>query len=165
MTDARRAPGGHAVSGFFVFCLIALFAVLATLLTLFGIRAYRSVYDASAMNGESQTVLSYIVNKVHSGDRAGGVTILDGKGAQALAIREPLDDGVYETRVYCYGGSLREYFCEPGDEFDPEYGEELTSLKALRFEWEEPWLLRVRIEREGAEPVEAHIALRGEVEP
>lgn len=165
--SARRTASGrgHAISSFFVFCLIALFAVLSTLLTLFGIRAYRSVYAASAANSEAQTVLSYLINKAHSGDRAGSVSVRVIDGMDVLCIAEPLDDGLYETRVFAMDGNLCEYFCEAGEAFDPELGSPLVAIQSLRLTMEQPWLIRVDIGREGAGNLRASIALRGEESP
>lgn len=165
MSRRERATQGHAISSFFVFCLIAVFAVLATLLTLFGIRAYRSVYDASASGSEEQIVLSYLANKVRMGDRAGGVTVGREGGMDVLTIREPLDGGMYETRIYCDGESLCEYFCEAGDGFDAELGTPLVALKSLRLAMEEPWLISLRAEREDGVALDTRIALRGEASP
>ena len=172
MTDAkpmksptRNARHGHAISGFFVLCLIALFAVLSTLLTLFGIRVYRSVYDASSANSESQIALSYLVNKVHSGDRAGCVTVSTVDGMDVLAIREPLEDGIFETRIFCQNGSLCEYFCEAGEAFDAELGTALADMSSLAVTFEEPWLLSIVINQDKTGSARTHVALRGEATP
>ena len=165
MSEHGSTSRNHAVSSLFVFCLIAVFALLATVLTLFGIRAYRSVYDASAGNSESQTALSYLVNKLHSADRAQGVEIRAEGGRDVLVLAEPLDGTIYETRIYCDGGSLREYFCEQGEPFDAELGEELASLNALRLTLEKPWLIRVELDQPDGRQLSAHVALRGEVAP
>lgn len=164
MSNVNSAAREHTISSFFVFCLIGLFAVLATTLTLFGVRAYRSVYEASAMNSEGQIALSYLQNKVQGGNGESGILLDESDGTQVLRLRERLDGEVYETRIYYKDGSLCEYFCRPSDEFDPSDGEALTPLEDFRIELVSPRLMKVTIRQSGAAEQSAHIALRaGEV--
>lgn len=166
MTKASRKGGGagrgHAVSGFFIFCLIGLFAVLAATLTLVSISAYRNVYEASTGNSEGQIVLSYLRNKVRASDRAGGVAVDSLGGRDVLCLRETLGGEEYETRVYCYGGSLCEYFCAAEEAFDPELGEALAPLQSLSLRMETPWLLAAEIRQEDGATLSARMALRAD---
>ncbi len=158
--EPGRAGRGHVISGFFVFCLIGLFAVLATTLTLVGINAYRSVYEASAGNSEGQIALSYLRGKVRAYDGAGRVVVETMDGLDVLCLRETIDGEMYETRIYCADGGLREYFCAVGDAFDPSLGEGLTELRSLAMRFEEPWLIRADIIKMDGTPQTAYMALR-----
>ncbi|MEG2314676.1 MAG: DUF4860 domain-containing protein [Clostridia bacterium] len=157
----RRSVGterSHAVSGFFVFCLIGLFALLSTTLTLISIRAYRNVDQASTRNSDEQIVLSYLLNKVHAYDAVGAVSIRTMDGVDLLCLRETADGTCYETRIYAADGMLREYFAEANEAFDPELGEPLCALSSLRIEMVDERLLRVEVG--GANSPLMHIALR-----
>lgn len=162
MTNKQRsnAPRGHAISGLFVFVLICMFALLATTLTLVGIRAYRGVSAASAVSSERQIALSYVVNKLHTADQLGGVRVLDTEVGQALGLREEVEGEQYETRIYCLDGQLCEYYCEIDDEFDAEMGTALTATRELRVSIEAPNLLLVELVQPDGTIDAAHVNLR-----
>lgn len=151
---------GHAVSGLFVFCLLCMFALLATTLTLVGINAYRSVNEAATSNSEQQIALSYLVNKLHAFDRAGGISVMESDSVQVLCLRETFDDELYETRIYCADGSLCEYFCEASEPFDAEMGIPLTQAAKMRISIKNPNLVLIEVIREDGSLSGAHVALR-----
>ena len=164
MSKATSAAREHTISGFFVFCLIGLFAVLTAVLTLFGVRAYRNVNEAAAMNSDGQIALSYLQNKAHSWDREDAVLLESRDGTEVLTLRERIDGVDYETRIYYYDGNLCECFCEADEPFDETLGEALAPLDAFSMELVKPWLLRVTLKPSGGGEQSAHIALRaGEV--
>lgn len=164
MSKAQNATREHTISGFFIFCLIGVFAVLLATLTLFGVRAYSSVHEASTVNSEGQIAISYLQNKVHSGDSSGNVAITSEGGVQLLILHETLDGEAYETRIYYHDGSLCECFCRADEPFDPALGSPLTELESFDIQAVEPWLIRVTLKQRGGGEQAAHIALRsGEV--
>lgn len=161
-----NAITNHAIGGLFIFCLIALFAVLAITLTLTGMRAYQSVSDASTGNSETQIVLSYVLNKVHATDQSGSVTVLEQDGVEYLCLNEDMEEDPYQTRIYALDGQMLEYFCSASDPFKPELGEELADVEQLSFTMETPNLLKVSVVMAGGEAEQLHIALRSrEVQP
>lgn len=157
-----NAMTSHAVGGLFIFCLIALFAVLAVTLTLTGMRAYQSVSEASAGNSEAQIVLSYLLNKTHAMDSAGSVSIQEENGVEYLCLNERWDDEVYQTRIYALDGQMLEYYCGAEDEFRPELGDPLADVQELTFRMQEPRLLAVSVILPDGTAEEMHIALRSQ---
>lgn len=162
MSEAERKAvvSRHSVSSLFVFFLIGLFAVLAVTLTLVGVRAYRSVSDASVNNSEGQIALSYLLNKVHSGDQEGGVQLKTLNGQQVLCLRETVEEQVFETRIYFAAGALREYYALEEEEFDPEMGEPIATLQGLSMEMTQPWLLKAQAVQPDGKQQEISVALR-----
>lgn len=160
-----NAMTSHAVGGLFIFCLIALFAVLAVTLTLTGMRAYQSVSEASVGNSEAQIVLSYLLNKTHALDTAGAVSIHEEDGIQYLCLDEYWGADVYETRIYAIDGELREYYCDAGDAFKPELGDPLADVQKLSFVMESPRLLTASVVLPDGSAQELHIALRSQEVP
>lgn len=158
----RRAQHGHAVSGFFVFCLLCLFALLATTLVMVGIRAYRGVYVSTAANSEEQIALSYLLNKIRSHDSIGEIELREMDGVELLCLQESIDGEQYETRIYCLDNGLYEYYCEKSDPFDPELGQRLTGAASVEIACEAPRLMRIEIAHEDGAVSSAHIALRVE---
>ncbi len=155
-----NAMTSHAVGGLFIFCLIALFAVLAVTLTLTGMRAYQSVSEASVGNSEAQIVLSYLLNKTHAMDSSGAVSIQEENGVEYLCLNEYWEDEIYQTRIYALDGQMLEYYCGSEDEFKPELGDPLADVKQLTFTMESPRLLTVAVVLPDDTQEELHIALR-----
>lgn len=151
---------GHAVSGFFVFCLLCLFALLATTLVMIGIRAYRGVYENTTANSEEQIALSYLLNKVRAYDSVDSIELKEIDGLQILCLQERIGDERYETRIYCADGGLQEYYCERNDPFDPEFGDRLAEAASLTIAFPNPNLMRIEIAHGDGDISSAHIALR-----
>lgn len=164
MSERRTVKTRHAMSGFFVFCLLGLFALLSAVLVMVGIRACQGVQAAADANSEEQIALSYVLNKVRAHDVTDSISLWNTDGRQVLCLKENLDGEWYETRIFCSDGKLCEYFCEVGEPFDRSMGEALTAAQALHLKAETPKLLYVQVTRVGGETLAAHAALRaGEV--
>jgi hypothetical protein len=157
-----NAITNHAIGGLFIFCLIALFAVLAVTLTLTGMKAYQSVSEASAGNSEAQIVLSYLLNKTHAMDVSGAVSIHEEQGLEYLCLDEYWEDEVYQTRIYAMDGQMLEYYCGAEDEFSPELGDPLADVQELSFAMESPRLLAVSVTLPDGTEEQLHIALRSQ---
>ena len=151
--------GSHAVSGVFIFLLVGLFAVSALLLTLIGTQVYRRVTDAGAQSVRMQTLMSYLNNKVHAYDRAGGVAVETRGGQPVLALREELDGESYTTLIYAQNGTVCEQLLWEGDELDAELGQPIAQASDLSFELDGA-LLTLRVAAETGESVTARVALR-----
>ncbi len=160
-----NAMTNHAVGGLFIFCLIALFAVLAVTLTLTGMRAYQSVSEASVGNSEAQIVLSYLLNKTHAMDTSGAVSIQKESGVEFLCLNEYWEDEIYQTRIYALDGQMLEYYCGSEDEFRPELGDPLADVQQLTFTMETPSILGVSVVLPDGTQEELHIALRSREVP
>ncbi|MBR4068207.1 MAG: DUF4860 domain-containing protein [Clostridia bacterium] len=157
-----NAITNHAIGGLFIFCLIALFAVMAVTLTLTGMKAYQSVSEASAGNSEAQIVLSYLLNKTHAMDVSGAVSIREEQGLEYLCLDEYWEDEVYQTRIYAMDGQMLEYYCGAEDEFSPELGDPLADVQELSFAMESPRLLAVSVTLPDGTEEQLHIALRSQ---
>lgn len=157
-----NAITNHAIGGLFIFCLIALFAVLAVTLTLTGMKAYQSVSEASVGNSEAQIVLSYLLNKTHAMDVSGAVSIQEQDGLEYLCLDEYWEDEVYQTRIYAMDGQMLEYYCGAEDEFSPELGDPLADVQNLSFAMKSPSLLAVSVTLPDGTEEQLHIALRSQ---
>ncbi len=162
---SSNAVTNHAIGGLFIFCLIALFAVLAVTLTLTGMRAYQSVNEASVGNSEAQIVLSYLLNKTHAMDSTDAISIHEENGIQYLCLNEVWGADVYQTRIYAVDGEMREYYCDAGDPFKPELGDPLSNVLKLSFAMESPRLLTAVVVLPDGSEQNLHIALRSQEVP
>lgn len=122
---------GRAVSGVFVFLLLGVFAVFATLLVLLGARAYQTTVARSEAHVNGRVLESFIVNTVRADDAAGAVSVETVDGLDALHIAYDYDGEWYDKWVYCYEGSLRELFTAREFGFVPADGERVCDARSM----------------------------------
>ena len=123
---------GHTISGAFVFLLLGLFAVLSTMLILFGAQAYRGTVERTADHADARVAASYIRNMVRAADQAGCVTVEEHDGLQVIALNDGDFEGdSYTTYIYAANGSLCELFTMTADGFRAESGETITDAQSL----------------------------------
>lgn len=150
----------HRVPGVFVFVLIGLFAVMSLTLSLIGLRVYHSVTDTADANSDSQMLLSYLGNKVHAHDTAGGVTVAQQDGLSTLRFLETLEGETYVTTVYAYQGAVWERLAPVSEAFEPDNGERLIAAETLQFAQLSPSLIEATVVLTGGEARTMRMALR-----
>ena len=128
MTNGRVSTQ-HSIQGVFVFVLLGVFAVLSTLIVLFGAQFYRNTVDQSAANNDCRVLNQYVRSMVRAEDADASMSVEEFDGVTALAMREMIDDEEYITWIYAYDGKLMELFTSMEDEFDPEAGSEVCPVK------------------------------------
>lgn len=130
----RFSERRHAVASVFIFVLLAAFAVFSTLLVLLGARAYAGIVARSEQGSSQRILVNYPLSKVRAGALRGAVSVEEEQGIPMLVLRQQIDDATYETRIYCYEGSLRELFFSPEEDggFYPEDGQELAAADLFR---------------------------------
>lgn len=112
MSERRTVKTRHAMSGFFVFCLLGLFALLSAVLVMVGIRACQGVQAAADANSEEQIALSYVLNKVRAHDVTDSISLWNTDGRQVLCLKENLDGEWYETRIFVLMASYASIFAK-----------------------------------------------------
>lgn len=115
----------------FNFALLAALALLSIALVAAGAGTYRRMADSARGNSDLRTTLSYLCGKVHSGDDA---AICEVGGVQVLTLSRQVNGDGYITYIYWHSGALKEYFSPEGQPFDPDYGEVIAEVRALRME-------------------------------
>ncbi len=116
-----------------VLVLCGVFALTALGSTLLGSGVYRACVENGERNSTCRTVLNYLAGQVRRGDN-GSLSVGSFGGSDALILSEEAAGSVYDTVVYCYGGSLYELYCERGSQLPPESGTELCALDGLDIE-------------------------------
>lgn len=122
---------GRAVSGAFVFLLLGVFAVFATLLVLLGARAYQSTVNRSEAHAAGRVLESFVMNAVRADDAAGAVSVETVDGLSALHIAYDYDGELYDKWIYCWDGSLRELFTSRDIGFDAAGGEPVCAAESM----------------------------------
>ena len=118
----------------FVILLLAIFALLSTLLVTMGAQLYRSTV-ARADNNNNARIMSAVVRSAVWAEDGGEVLIedLDTEEGQirVLSIVERYDDEAYYKRLFCYDGYLRESYSSEEREFEADDGETLCELASF----------------------------------
>ena len=148
----------HAISGVFVFLLLGIFAVFSTVMVLLGARTYKATSERTQEHNENRVAGAYVRSMVRADDGRDALALEDFGGVQTVTMRYDYDGDLYYTRLYAYGGSLRELFTEADFEFDPEQGEPVCALEGLTAEMD-GGLLTMHLTG-GDEETTVHVALR-----
>ena len=127
-----RRESSHAIAGVFVFLLLGVFAVFSTMLVLFGAQAYRTTTERSAAHEADRTLYSYMLNTLRGDDYAGTVGLNSEDGIDMVTVAYDYGGDLFEKRVYCYDGYLREMLMSVGNEFVPEAGEQVCEASNFR---------------------------------
>lgn len=150
---------GCSVSGVFVFLLLAMFAVFATMLTLFGAQAYREIVDRGSEHNTNRILDSVIANAVQADDAACAITVVNMGGVDALHISYLFDGENYGKWIYSHQGYLRELFTSEENGFEPGDGEILCEIGEMELSMENRLITAVITDKNGHSRM-AQIALR-----
>ena len=163
----RRKLAQHSISGVFVFALLGVFAVFATVMVLFGVKAYKATAERAGVHNASRIASAYLRSMLRSDDEAEAVRLETLDGVDTLSLLNVYDGDEYATRIYVWDGMLYEWFMEAAEPFSPEDGETVCEAEAMTVSAEDG-LLTVRV-LTGDEWHEVYCALRaarpGGVEP
>lgn len=118
-----------SLTGVLVLLVFAAFTVSVLSVLLTGADLVRGITLRDRRGYDLRTAEQYLTTRVRRADRAGAILAEEG---HTLVLREDVDGACYETRIYCYGGSLRELYCEAGYALGPEFGEEILPVEELR---------------------------------
>jgi len=121
----------HTISGAFVFLLLGVFAVFSTLMVVLGVRAYRGGVERAAEHNAARIPSSYLRSMVRADDEAGVIRVEEEEGGSAIILENVYGADRYVTRLYVWGGFLREWFAAGDMPFEPESGEIVCEAEAL----------------------------------
>lgn len=119
------------MAGMLVLLVFAIFMVSILMILLMGTDIVQELNQRDQYSYNLRTVAQYITTRVRQADQAGMISVRSFSGLESLILAEEIDGKIYETRVYCYDGYLRELFCEAGMEMQPEFGEQILPLEDL----------------------------------
>ncbi|HOG01360.1 MAG: hypothetical protein BWY35_00740 [Firmicutes bacterium ADurb.Bin248] len=106
--------------------LFTAFALLSLLQALYGAAVYERVAGRMDDGYNLRASLSYVANKLHAHDGAGGVDIEQAEGLPVLRLRDEERESV--TLVYFFDGALMEQTVEAAARFDPGAGQRIAEL-------------------------------------
>lgn len=112
----------HGIAGVFIFLILAMFLLGSTLLVVMGARVYRGTNERSAAHSEARVLCAYLRSAVRGDDAEGTIGVREEDGTQYLCFTNSYDGDLYERRLYCADGYLRESFAAVEEEADDEDG-------------------------------------------
>ncbi|MCI2058984.1 MAG: DUF4860 domain-containing protein [Oscillibacter sp.] len=159
--------GQHHIGTAAVLLLTGVFAVCVLLVLLTGADSYGALAARDARAFDRRTCAHYVAEKVRQADAAGSVGTADFDGSASagngdtLFLRESVDGVPYETRVYWYGGYIRELYTQADALANPEDGEKILKARGLRFDLDaRRGLLSAEITADDGEVTELALSLR-----
>lgn len=118
----------HMVDILFVLTLFCVFALCSILLIAVGARVYQNTVDNMDKHFTSTTSLSYITEKIRQNDYAGGISIEQFGGNDALVLLTEYNGEEYCTYIYSYAGQLKELFTKKNISLSPEAGRNILAI-------------------------------------
>lgn len=115
------------LTGVLVLLVFAVFMVSVLLVLLSGADTVQKLTDRDQRTYHHRTAVQYLTTRIRQSDIAGAVTT-DNSGVSTLILTETVEGQLYETRIYCYEGYLREMFCPAGLGLPEEFGEEILPM-------------------------------------
>lgn len=155
---SKKTGPSHTISGVFVFLLLGIFAVFSTVMVLLGARAYKATSERTTNHNDVRIASAYMRSMVRSGDQADSILIEDIAGVRAVTLINHYGGNLYYTRLYTYGGMLRELFTDAEIEFEPENGEPVCAADSMDAQLNDG-ILNIKIHN-GDEWNQVDIALR-----
>ncbi len=127
----RIKASSHAISGVFVFLLLGIFAVFATVMVLLGARAYKAGADRADAHNAARIAAAYVRSMVRSDDAEGALRAEEIAGIPMVSMENNYDGDLFVTRLYVYDGMLREWFTDAEMAFEPENGEGICAADEM----------------------------------
>jgi len=128
---ARTSARSHPIAGAFVFLLLGVFALFSAFMVLLSAQFYRGIVEETDIHGNNRVLANYVINSVHGNDAAESIYVDKIGDIPVLAFIWSAEDDGYQTLVYCYEGSLMEYFGARNEEPDLSYGEVICPAQSF----------------------------------
>lgn len=90
--------------------LFGVFALCVLVVLLTGADAYKGLTERDRTNYDGRTAAQYLTTRVRQADALEGIRLESFAGLDALVVSEDIEGELYETRIYCYDGYIRELF-------------------------------------------------------
>ncbi len=127
----KKTHSAETIAGLALFCI---FTVCMLFVLMSGAGAYKDISAAMEEQHQERTVLNYITAKIRHFDSAGGVSLTDFEGSNALALEENIDGDIYETLIYYYDGYIYELFSLKDSGLTPADGFEIIPASGMVLE-------------------------------
>lgn len=130
----RVAMGKFASINVFAMLLFAVLVLALFLALVSGTTAYRSIVDDDRAARDIRMGTSLVANIVRAADSSGFAAVGEGPEGRALVLKEHLDSGTFETRLYLHDGWIVEEYAVEGAAYDPDNAVRMTPSETFSFE-------------------------------
>lgn len=113
-----------------ILALAGLMLILAAMLVFAAGSVYQNIELQAQENDTLRIMRGYLTNQLRSYDYEGGITCDTYADGAALCLGE----GDYVTWIYCYEGTLREFYVDIFMDEEPEMGAIVGAAESLRFD-------------------------------
>lgn len=145
--EIRSSKHGHRLHTLVILILFLVFALSSVSVLMYGTKVYKSVTEKTNENYSLRTGLIYLSNKIKAADKS-SIYMDTYQKVDMLVIPEEIEGQMYETRIYCYNGQLREIFTDVGNDIPLDGGLYITDMKNLTISEKNKWLLEIEAEYE-----------------
>ncbi|MBR0417389.1 MAG: DUF4860 domain-containing protein [Firmicutes bacterium] len=143
---------GHKFDILAVLLILCVFSAAILSLLLSGAGTYKNITEKDRASQQEQILELFISNKVFQAENRDSVRLTEEGGVSILAVDSIENGEPHVTRVWCYGGWIRELYSDAGYNFTPDDGEKIAKAEELSFT-EDGGLLKVRIVSSGKEDI------------
>ncbi|HIT73776.1 MAG TPA: DUF4860 domain-containing protein [Candidatus Fimicola cottocaccae] len=145
--EIRSSKHGHRLHTLVILILFLVFALSSVSVLMYGTKVYKSVTEKTDENYSLRTGLIYLSNKIKAADKS-SIYMDTYQKVDMLVIPEEIEGQMYETRIYCYNGQLREIFTDVGNDIPLDGGLYITDMKNLTISEKNKGLLEIEAEYE-----------------
>lgn len=124
-------------SHLFTALLFAVFVLMLLLAIISGTNVYKSLRSLQISANDTRLGVSLIANTVRSNDAVSSVAVGEGPEGRSLVLREVLESGTYETRIYLYKGNIVEEYTLEGSAYRPDNAEVIVASKTFDFAYKD----------------------------
>lgn len=123
---------GHVFTAllFAVFIMVLLIGIIA------GTKVYNSLNTIQTSANNSRLGVSLLANTIRGNDAASAVATGEGPEGRSLVLREVLESGTYETRIYLYQGNVVQEYTLEGSAYTPERATQIVASDTFSFSYE-----------------------------
>ena len=117
--ERSKKPERHSSLRAFTILLMGVFFIALMACLAIGVHVYGKAAAVQQHTSEVHVQSGFLSNVVHAADAKGSVTRAQGPEGPALVLVEALSTGTYETRIYCYQGTVYQEYAIAGHDYNP----------------------------------------------
>ena len=126
-----KVPEGFAISSTCIITLLLSLGISICILIASGYDSFGRMNELQDECLNTRVAMNYVAMQIRRFDAKDSIRIDDSPSGTRLSLSEEIDGDIYETRIYLYGGYLRESFVAAESPFNEEYGFEIIPLDSF----------------------------------
>ena len=134
----------HFIDILFIILLIGIFALSSVMLTILGVKAYRSS-AADDFAESTNTAALFFAQKIRQCEDKSTIKTEKLRDTRALTMETDSEKGAIKTWLFVYDGYLRELTSINSMSASPEFGQQILPMKAVDFIIKSNGLLQVTL--------------------